>query len=239
MPSADELSRDVNSILSQPWNSRDGQVVPETEDVALAGAAVKIDATVLYADLADSTELAMYDKRVAAKVFKAYLLCATRLIRSLGGHVRSFDGDRVMGVFMGALKNTSAAKCGLHINYAFGHIIKPKLEQRYDKLRDGSYRLAQTVGIDTGEVLVVRSGIRNNNDLVWVGQAPNIAAKLSSIREDGYSTYVTKVVFDRLADTLKYAVGPPRVSMWEPRTWTAGVPLGVGSIYRSSYWWKP
>jgi class 3 adenylate cyclase len=212
--------------------------VPDTDDVALAGGSVKINATVLYADLADSTELAMFDRRVAAKVFKSYLMCATRLIRGLGGAVRSFDGDRVMGVFLGDSKNTNAAKCGLQVNYVFQNVIVPKLKARYDKLQDGSYKLAQTVGIDTSEVMVVRSGIRANNDLVWVGRAPNIAAKLSSIRENGYSTYITKAVFDRLADSSKY-VGTQGALMWEGRTWNKGTPLGVGSVYRSNYWWMP
>jgi tripartite-type tricarboxylate transporter receptor subunit TctC len=31
------------------------------------------------------------------------------LIKAAGGEIRSFDGDRVMGVFMGKSKNTSAA----------------------------------------------------------------------------------------------------------------------------------
>jgi class 3 adenylate cyclase len=238
MANTEELETEVNDILNQTWNSRDGQVVPDTDDVTLAGGAVKIGATLLYADLADSTELAMYNRQIAAKVFKAYLMCATRLIRGLGGEVRSFDGDRVMGVFMGDRKNTTAAKCGLQINYAFQHIIVPKLKARYEKLKDGSYKLAQTVGIDTSEVLVVRSGIRANNDLVWVGRAPNIAAKLSSIREDGYSTYMTKAVFDKLAGESKYG-GDPRRLMWEARSWTNGKALGVESVYRSGFWWKP
>ena len=74
---------------------------------------MKIAATMLYADLADSTALAMWDRRVAARVCKAFLAFASRLIRASDGEVRSFDGDRVMGVFIGKTKNTSAVKCAL------------------------------------------------------------------------------------------------------------------------------
>src|SRR6266436_5846713 len=125
----DDLTSDVNNVLRQAWNARDGQVVPKTEGVLLAGGAVKLNATILYADLADSTSLAMnYDRGVAAKVFKSFLLCSSKIIRSSGGEIRSFDGDRVMGIFVGDYKNTSAAKCALKINYAFQYILKPKLE---------------------------------------------------------------------------------------------------------------
>src|SRR5437016_4133112 len=114
----DDLSSDVDRILRQEWNVRDGQVVPKTEDVPLEGGAVKLTATMLYADLADSTDLAMnYDRRIAAKVFKSFLSCSSKIIRSVGGEIRSFDGDRVMGVFVGNNKNTAAAKCALKINH--------------------------------------------------------------------------------------------------------------------------
>src|SRR2546426_1153205 len=97
----DDLAAEIDGILNQTWALRDGQVVPETEDVALAGGGVKLKATVAYADLADSTELAMdFDARVAAKIFRAFLAMSTRILRNEGGAIRSFDGDRVMGIFV-------------------------------------------------------------------------------------------------------------------------------------------
>jgi adenylate cyclase len=232
MSLTDELSQDVDSILRQEWNIREGQVVPKTEDVALAGGAVKLYVTMLYADLADSTDLAMnYDKRVAAKVFKSFLSCSSKLIRAEGGEIRSFDGDRVMGVFIGGTKNTSAARCALKINYTFLKIIKPKLEAKYPNLATGSYKLAHCVGIDTSEVLVIRGGVRNNNDLVWIGRAPNVAAKLSALRESPYYSFVTKEVYDMMLESVKYG-GDPKQLMWESRSWKSVA--GVPSVYRSS-----
>jgi|SRR2546423_4467468 len=232
----DDLESDVNSILRQEWDIRDGQVVPTTDSVALAGGAVRLTATMLYADLADSTELAMnYDKRIAAKVFKCYLSCCSKIIRARGGEVRSFDGDRVMGVFVGDSKNSNAAKCALNINYTFLKIIKPKLEAKYESLKNGSYKLAQCVGVDTSEMLVVRAGIRSNNDLVWVGRAANVAAKLSAIRNSPYHSYITDTVYNMLNDGSKYADGK---DMWEKRANSTQVP-GISTIYRSSYHWEP
>lgn len=218
----DDLSNEVQSILNQTWNIRDGQVVPTTDDVALAGGAVRLDATILYADLADSTELAMrYDKRVAAKVFKSFLTTSSRIIRLRDGHIRSFDGDRVMGIFIGGSKNSNAAKCALNINYAFLKIVKPALLEKYPNLENGSYKLAHCVGVDTSEVLVVRGGVRKNSDLVWVGRAPNIAAKLSGIRNSPYHSYITASVYDNMNDKSKFSDG---VNMWEKRADSNAVP---------------
>src|SRR5581483_7608309 len=110
-----------------------------------------------------------------------------------------------------------------------------KLEAKYESLRTGSYKLAHCVGIDTSEVLVIRSGIRNNNDLVWVGRAPNVAAKLSNIRNSPYHSYITKAVFSVLNDEAKY--GANKELMWEQRVGTWKEVKGIETIYRSSWWW--
>jgi class 3 adenylate cyclase len=143
-----------------------------------------------------------------------------------------------MGVFIEGAKNTNAAKAGLKINYFTTHILAPAFDQFYKKVFPLGLSLNQTVGIDTGKVMAVRSGIRSNNDLVWVGRAPNIAAKLSSIRESGYSTYITKSVFDVLADSSKNG-GEPKRLMWESRGWAKGKEFGAGTVYRSGWEWKP
>ncbi len=235
MALVDELTTDVDNILNKEWDIRDGQVVPKTEDVTLAGGAVRLNATILYADLADSTELAMnYDSRVAAKVCKSFLTCCSRIIRARGGEIRSFDGDRVMGVFVGNSKNTSAAKSALNINYVFLKIIKPKLEAKYESLKNGSYKLAHCTGVDTSEVLVVRGGVRNNNDLVWIGRCPNVAAKLSNVRNSPYYSYITKDVYENMNDECKITDGK---NMWESAYW--GKVSGMTTVYKSSWDWKP
>lgn len=231
----DDLTTDINSILAEPWDIRDGTVAPENEDVTLAGGAVKLEATILYADLADSTAIAMYDKRVAARVFKSYLASCSKIIRYRGGDIRSFDGDRVMGVFVSNSKNTSAAKAALNINYAFLKLIKPKLEAKYDVFRNGTYTLGHCVGVDRSEVMVIRAGIRKNNDLVWVGRAPNVAAKLSAIRVDPYNSWITAEVYNSMNEEVKTASDGR--AMWESRINVSAVP--GGNAYRSNWYWQP
>ena len=231
-----ELTTAIDSIVKTRWDLRAGQVIPETDDITLGNSGVTLEATVLYADLADSTELALFDQEIAAEVCKAYLVGTTRLIKAAGGEIRSFDGDRVMGIFMGKSKNTSTAKAALKINYFFTRVLEPAFLSFYGRLKDSPFRFAQSVGIDTGDIRAVRAGIRNSNDLMWVGRAPNIAAKLSSIREPDYATYITETVYDMLHDSAKLSDGQ---NMWERRSWAKGEPYGTCTVYRSSWWMKP
>jgi adenylate cyclase len=232
----DELTKEVDQTIRAAWSLRDGQVVPETGSITLGNSGVALTATILYADLADSTELAIYDQQIAAEVYKSYLLGTTRIIKAEGGQIRSFDGDRVMGVFIGRSKDTSAAKAALKINYFFLNVLQPQFLGFYTRLRVSPFKFAQSVGIDTGSVRVARAGVRNDNDLIWVGRAPNIAAKLSGIREQGYSSYITEDVFSMLDASVKVFNGN---NLWEPRSWAAGRDYGTQTIYRSSWWFRP
>ncbi len=236
MALGDDLLGDVQTIINTPWDKRDGRKVPETEEVALAGGAVEIEAAFLYADLADSSKMAKeLDRRVAAKIIKSFLYCSSKIINARGGKIVSFDGDRVMGVFYGDSKNSSAAKCALQIKWAVDE-IRTKFESSYESVRDASFSIRHGVGVDTGTVLAVRGGVRGSNDLIWIGRAPNLAAKMSDLREHPYSTFVTATVFNNLNDESKYG-GEDKKLMWERRSWTF---LGDAiQVYRSSWWWKP
>lgn len=122
----DDLNGEVNKIAQERWSLRDGQVVPEPRDLKYANDGIWLDAVCLYADLADSTTLVTKANATdAAELFKSYLVCAARIIRDKGGTVTAYDGDRVMAVFIGSTKRTSAVKAALGINYAVEEIIKP------------------------------------------------------------------------------------------------------------------
>ena len=227
-----DLTEAVEKIFKDTWNTRDGQKVPEAGDIQLGNHAVELDGTVLYADLAESTNLVDSETAAfAAEVYKTYLHCASRLITKNGGTITSFDGDRVMGVFIGTSKNTSAARTALQINHAVQKIINPKLKAQYPT---STYVVKQSVGIDTCKLFVARTGIRGSNDLVWVGRAANYAAKLCSLRESSYPSFITETVFNNMAEDVKYG-GEPKQLMWEKRYWEK---LGIYG-YRSSWTWGP
>jgi len=143
--------------------------------------------------------------------------------RSEGGTITAYDGDRVMAVFIGDSKNTSAVRCGLKIKSAVLEIINPAIKLQYNS----DFQLKQVVGIDidTSKLLVARTGIRGSNDLVWVGPAVNHAAKLSSISEQPYATFVSSGIYENIHASVKQTNG---TDMWESRTWQGK------TVYRSS-----
>ena len=57
MTNVDDIRSEIGTILAGDWTTRDGAQVPAPEDVQLGNNAVNLNGTVLYADIAESTDL--------------------------------------------------------------------------------------------------------------------------------------------------------------------------------------
>lgn len=228
MKAFEAIMAEVRATFTTKWDLRNGLVVPEPSDVGLTNEGVHLDATILYADMHDSTGLVDgFKDWFAAEIYKSYLLAACHVIRNNGGEITSFDGDRVMALFIDKAKNSNAAKAALQINSV---VIKIN-EALKEKYPSTSYTLRQAVGIDTSNILAARTGIRANNDLVWVGPAANHAAKLCSAATEGMPSVISSKVFKLLSDGSKYG-GNPKKLMWEQ-----GYDSNMREIYRSAWRW--
>jgi class 3 adenylate cyclase len=86
------------------------------------------------------------------------------------------------------------------------------------------------VGIDASEIRAARTGARGDNDLVWIGNAANLAAKLTALSSD-YPTWITKRVYDRLHDGQKLSSAGENI--WREWLWNEH---DNQTIYSSSYW---
>ncbi|MDC7806380.1 adenylate/guanylate cyclase domain-containing protein [Luteimonas sp BLCC-B24] len=172
-----DLIDEVASIAVAPWQITQGRVVPDLDGLTRGNVGKLISACILYADLSKSTEMVGRVRReVAASYYKAFLSAAAKLIRHNGGEIRAYDGDRVMGIFIGDGKEDRAVRCGLNLKHIMDMIVNPTFAAVWSDHQP----LLYTVGIDTGEVLACKAGVRNDSDLVWIGDAANYAAKLNS-----------------------------------------------------------
>jgi class 3 adenylate cyclase len=224
----EELTERASDIFSSQWDARDGQVVPDPDDVTLGNEAVEFEeAAILYADLSGSTVMVDTKKwTFAAEVYKAYLYAAARIIRDCDGEITAYDGDRIMAVFLGDSKNSNAAITALKINWAVRNILNPEMLKVYST----PFRIKQVTGVDLSRVRAARTGVRGDNDLVWVGSAANHAAKLSS-SGIGYSSIVTERCYRRLRKDVKFSGNRP--------IWTKVTDPSTGQVvYGSSWSWK-
>lgn len=228
----DDLEFTVKRIFREQWNVRKGVKVPDPEDLALGkNDAIEFDrATVLYADLSGSTALVNAKSwTFAAEIYETFLHCAAEIIKVEGGSITAYDGDRIMGIFIGDSQTTPAARCGLKINYAVREIVNPALKRQYPS---GNYVVKQVVGIDTSSIHAARTGVRGDNDIVWVGRAANYAAKLTDLNMTE-RTWVTEEAYKYMLDSVKFG-GNPSQNMWTKYTWKQ---QNDHVIYGSTWHW--
>jgi class 3 adenylate cyclase len=217
-------------ISVEEWSGK----VPETSDITLEkNEGIEIDAAYLYADLVDSSGLAQRAYRpVTAKIIRAYINSASKLINHYGGEIRSFDGDRVMAIYVGDDKETDAVRTALAINWA-AEVIKERMQEYWEgKLNFWMFK--HCIGVDTGKALMTRAGARGDSDLVSIGSAPNVAAKLSDLRSY-YPLHITKEVYEPMSNDVAF---DEQQQMWHHLP-----PITVGArtvrILGSSYQWAP
>ena len=115
-----------------------------------------------------------------------------------------------MAVYTGRNRHDKAVRSALKINFAVQEIVNPAIADLYP---NSNYSVKHTVGIETSELLVARTGIRGANDLVRVGRAANYAAKLSD--QPGPATQITAEVYDRLSQSC--IMGSNGQNMWSRR----------------------
>jgi hypothetical protein len=121
----------------------------------------------------------------------------------------------------------------VHIKYATDEIIRPRAEKKYPILVTNGFKISHAAGVDRSQILAVRAGMRDSNDLVWIGRAAAVAAKLSSVRGTRHRSFITNDVYARLREDVKK--GPKGEDMWERMP---GIHHGQ-VVYRSTWQWKP
>lgn len=241
MATKDEIIEAVDDFFSGDYEITDGRTIPEADDIQLGKNGKEIELAMLFIDIRESTKIVDGLRRItAARMYKSFLWGVAQIAKANSGELRSFNGDGVLMAFIGDFKRTNAVKAAMQMSWFAQKILKPKFDavfQNSQQLSGQGIEFDFGIGIDVGKVLVVRGGIRgeNNNDLVWVGNATNFAVKLSSLSksEDGYHIYISKEVYKNMHESSKIG-GAPKRNMWEERRWTAMDNL---IVYRSNWWW--
>lgn len=240
MPSNQDLKTAVDDFFNGDYKITNGTTIPNVEDLPLGKEGREMELSILFIDIKESTKIVgSFRRQTAAKMYKSFLYGIAKIALANSGELRSFNGDGVLVVFNGDTKCNHATKAALQMKYFCNEILKPKVDSYMkDHREDDDLTFSFGIGIDVGEILIVRGGIRgsNNNDLVWVGNATNYSVKLSGLATSAYNIYISERVYGKLNDNTKYDKpdDPNRVNMWTK----VDIDAYDFYIYKTNYHWS-
>ncbi len=209
-----DLEEKIKDYTTGEYEIFETKTLPSPEKVAFGKKAYKIKLTSFCIDLRMSTDLLrIHDKETCGKIHKSFLTIATKVITENGGMVRSFNGDSVLAFFQGQYKEDieNAVLTAFHLRWA--------LTIKFEKYFSQFSKLDFCIGIDWGDVLIVRAGLpmnNNNNDLVFLGMCVNFA---SAIANQGYAPNYIEIsnnVYANLTDNMLNGIdNGVKVNMWK------------------------
>lgn len=228
----DDLTNKILSYKRGKYEIQETKTIPSAEDTRLTygNNGLTGDYTFLFADIRKSSQLiATYGPELTAKILQSYHDICVRVIISKGGEIRSFDGDRVMGVFVGNLKCSNAVEAAMKIQSGVKKILNPTL----------GANIKCGIGIDYGQALITKVGKGanvNNNDVVWIGKATNYASHLCNEADD--CIIISDQMLPKLHEKSRYYIsGTSKVDMWDKTI----LSLKTGDkiqCYKSAYTWN-
>ncbi len=153
------------------------EILKEPEIIRLGGE--RREVTVFFADIRDFTaHSARMSPEEIVEVLNRYFTLITEIIFRFEGTLDKFIGDAVMGVFGSPIRSEAHIARGIKAVFAIREAVS-----RANLLREVS---AQTpfkigIGIDSGEVIVGNLGSSMRMEFTAVGEAVNMASRLSSM----------------------------------------------------------
>jgi class 3 adenylate cyclase len=213
-----EINQDIQAIFQYNIETTNAYVVPTRHDSALTfpiGADKKgklIETCVLMIDIRNSTKISRQlrkDKIKLGKIYSAFIYAMTNIADEYG-YVRNIVGDRIMVVFEPKTCFIDAINCA-----ATMHTVANRILAKHTGLEE--FKIG--IGIDYGEMLVLKTGIQKryheqseHKGLVWVGDTANSASKLCDFANKNYSSPVFKVTYEYVTMDRKFKGFKPHQS---------------------------
>ncbi len=204
-----EIRRTIRQVI--PQNRRrirtitDGMTMPEPSSV-LIGSAKKMDASILFFDLAKFTDTtSQMPQEQTLLMLNLIIPVVMRIAKHWKGEIEKNTGDGIMAVFGTETRSKSviardAVETAMAIRFVMLNDIKAKLVDQ------GLPPMDFRIGIETGELLIARIGIHGNNFLTAVGNAANRACKLQGLADTNGICIGEGVALNLAPELQKYCV---------------------------------
>jgi len=160
-----------------------------------------VEATVLYADIAGFTSLSeKLDPESLNRLLNDYFTLIDQIARDHKGHIDKYIGDCAMILFGAPIEDREHGLNGVHCGIEIQRMITEFNRQRCDQ---GLITVEFSVAVNSGTMLAGNIGSERRMEYTVIGDAVNLAARLSSIAAGG-EILVTRELHDSLSLAILY-----------------------------------
>lgn len=181
------------------------EIMKNPERVRLGGE--RREVTVFFADIRGFTPLTRrLEPEETVELLNRYFTVITGIIFRFEGTVDKFIGDAVMSVFGSPIESPSHLEQAVKAAFAIKKAISAVNSTRRTQ---GLVHLQMGIGLDSGEVIVGNMGSQARMEFTAVGDAVNMASRLSDLARAG-EIIVAEPAFRLISDNVE-AVKMPNV----------------------------
>jgi len=198
MATNQETLEAIEQYLKESYTQSETSHVPKKNDLTFENTIKKIKhAKVFYIDMRKSRKILTDATDFwSVKIHKAFLQAVIHCVETRGGHIRSFNGDGILGFFIKDIDNypaSRAVRAAMDIKGFVKKINKILVENNKNKIDFGT-------GIAQGVINVAKSGKAGDDqtkqDLVWIGIPLYVAVELSELGESPKNIWISDKVFN-------------------------------------------
>ena len=211
-----DLENQISDYLDGDYEVMETRTIPSVEQVSFGKKSKKMNLCAYSIDLRKSSDLLFHHhKQTSGKIHKAFLTIASKIVQRYGGKIRSFQGDSILVFWPANYKSeiTKAVKAAMVTVW----FLDEKLSKYFEKYKILDYG----IGIDWGEVFIIRAGISrdlNNNDLVFIGKCVNFATAIANQAKSPNHIEISESVYNNLDDDFIYGSKTNKIDMWRDGT---------------------
>lgn len=180
----DEIFEEIGEKLDMDFDIVKKKEIPSNFKLENDEWAQVDDVVCVYFDLSSSTNILRdYGDEISVKIFDSYIKSATRIFKNFECSYLDIQGDGGFALFSGDKHIQRAMVSAITLKTLLSKSYSGNLNDLVKKIKS-KINLSSRIGVHIGKILAKKSGIRGENEILWLGGLVSVASKICGLKRE-------------------------------------------------------
>ena len=180
----DEIFEEIGEKLDMDFDIVKKKEIPSNFKLENDEWAQVDDVVCVYFDLSSSTNILRdYGDEISVKIFDSYIKSATRIFKNFECSYLDIQGDGGFALFSGDKHIQRAMVSAITLKTLLSKSYSGNLNDLVKKIKS-KINLSSRSGVHIGKILAKKSGIRGENEILWLGGLVSVASKICGLKRE-------------------------------------------------------